>query len=360
MNYTLNPNTFFVKEVFNPKLTNKGTYNYYLITKKDLSHKQLTRLLPTGYFCGMKDKNATTTQWFCSYDKVSEIENKNVIVEFKGMSNERIHIGKHKGNLFKIKVDLEEDEFKLLNSINFNKKKICNYFGDQRFDSRVRKFSELIDMNNWEEALKFFLTSESKFDSEKSTEIKKVVKENWGDWKAILQSEVLPDSKKELFGFLDLDGDYKKAFDFVEKKSLKQMLRAIQSQRFNLMLHNQALDKHPNGVKGMINGEELLLGASKAFKRHIFVQPTEFEKSFNENGMSRKTFFQPKNFRMKNPTGASPKASMGSSATKLATANNGANDPFCSMKKQDGYWIEFELAKGTYATVLLEFLKNYD
>jgi tRNA(Glu) U13 pseudouridine synthase TruD len=326
MEYELNENTFFVKELFNPKLPNKGSYNYYLIEKKNVSHKQLARMLPTGYFCGKKDKNATTTQWFCSLDTIDELTDENVKVEFKGTSTERLHIGKHKGNQFRVKVNIDEEEFELLNSINFNKKKICNYFGDQRFDARVNKFRELIEMNSWEEALKFFLTEPSKFDSEKSTQIKKLITDNWGNWKEILKSEILPESKKELFGHLDLTSDFKKAFEYVEKRSLKTMLRSIQAQRFNLMLHNEALNKKPKGVLGTIDNEELLLSANKSFKRHIFVEPTDFEKSFGECGMGRKTFFQPKNFR---------------------------------IKKKDGYFVEFELTKGTYATVLLEFLKNY-
>jgi tRNA(Glu) U13 pseudouridine synthase TruD len=327
MNYELNEDTFFVSEILNPKLANEGKYNYYLIEKAGVSHKELKRILPIGYYCGKKDRNATTKQWFCTEHEIGEIQNEKVRVEFKGRSNERLHIGKHKGNKFRVQIELDDGEIEILKSINFNKKKVCNYFGKQRFEERLFEFSRLIDLNSWEKALKYFLTHESKFDTPKSTEIKKIIINNWGNWKEIISNEKIPSSKKPLFEFLEKEEDFKGAFEFVERKSLKNSLRAIQALRFNLLLENEAIDKKENGIKGEINGEELIIEASKAFKRELFVKPTEFEKNFGENGMGRKTFFQPKNFRIKN---------LGSEV-----------------------WIEFDLGKGNYATVFLEFLKGY-
>ncbi|MDD4251021.1 MAG: tRNA pseudouridine(13) synthase TruD [Candidatus ainarchaeum sp.] len=329
MDYTLNSKNFFVTEILHPKLGENGKYAYYIIEKKDLSHKQLTRILPIGYYCGIKDKNATTKQWYCTPNpfEINDIREKNLLIEYKGRSNERLHIGKHQGNKFRIKIKLEENELKKMLSINWNKKKICNYFGDQRFDERTNEFASLIEVNNFENALKFFLCEKSKFDSEKSSEIKKEISDNWGNWEKLVNSTIIPDSKKPIFVLLGKEKDFLKAFSLVEKKSLKQMLKSIQSQRYNLMLHNECLLKKSNGIKGVINEQELLLEATKAFKRKIFVKATGFETQFGATGLTRKTFFEPKKFKTK--------------------------------KMGKDYWLEFELGKGHYATILLIFLQKF-
>jgi tRNA pseudouridine13 synthase len=326
MEYNLNEKNFFVIELFKPQFEENGKYNYYLIEKKGLSHKQLLKRLPAGHFCGIKDKNAITKQWFCTLQEMDEIDEENLKVIFEGKSNERLHIGKHKGNKFKIKIELDEREKELMKKIKW-KHLICNYFGEQRFNEYF-EMKEALELNNYEKALKIFLTKKGKFDSERSKKMKKIIKENWKDWNKILEEELISESgKKELFEFLATGGEFEKAFDFSEKKSLKFVLKAFQSERFNLMLHNEALLKKPNGIKGKILEEEFLLEASKAFKRKLFVKPTEFEQKFNLNGLTRKTFFQLKQFKVKEID-------------------------------ENSCWIEFELPKGSYATVALEFIKQ--
>jgi len=316
MKYELNENTFFVKEIFSPKLIKLGFYNYYIIEKRNLSHKQLLkRLPPDSLFCGIKDKNATTEQWVCTKQDIEEINEENLKIIYKGQSNEKIWIGKHKENSFKVLIGLEKEEkIKLL---GLKKELVGNYFGEQRFDVRVKNFDELLKKEKYEDALKYFLTEESKFDSEKSTEIKKIISENWGNWKKICENEVIPDAKKELFSFLENEEDFCKAFDFAEKKSLKQMLKAIQSKRFNDTLNELMIEKRCKGLR-----------ATKALPRKIIVPASEFEKRFNLKKMERPTFFRSKKFKLK------------------------------PAKEKNEYWISFSSPTGSYATIYLKFLKE--
>jgi len=316
MKYNLNEDTFFVKELFAPKLIKLGLYNYYIIEKRNLSHKQLLkRLPPDSLFCGIKDKNATTTQWVCTKHDTPKINEENLKITYKGESNEKIWIGKHKENLFQVLIELDKSErIKLL---GLKKELVGNYFGEQRFDVRVEKFYELLSKEKYEDALKYFLVEKSKFDSEKSTEIKKIISENWGNWKKIYENETIPEAKKELFNFLETDRDFCRAFDFVEQKSLKQMLKAIQAQRFNDALSELMIEKKCKGLR-----------ATKALPRKIIIPATDFEKRFNLRKMERPTFFRSKSFKIK-PT-----------------------------NKENKYWISFSLPTGCYATIYLKFLKE--
>jgi tRNA(Glu) U13 pseudouridine synthase TruD len=316
MEYDLNENTFFVKELFSPKLIKLGYYNYYILEKAGLSHKQILKRIPKdSLFCGIKDKNATTTQWFCTKQDIEEINEENLKITYKGQSNEKIWIGKHKENSFSVLIKLNSSENDKL--FKLKRELVGNYFGEQRFDARVEKFYELQQKGEYEAALKYFLTAKSKFDSENSTKIKQLIKEKWGAWKEISRSEIIPEAKKELFHFLEKKENYKEAFLFVEKKSLKQMLKAIQAKRFNDTLEQLMIEKNCKGLR-----------ATKALPRKIIITPTEFEKTFGLRKMERKTFFKAKKFRLK------------------------------TTNKEDEYWTHFALPTGCYATIYLKFLKE--
>jgi tRNA(Glu) U13 pseudouridine synthase TruD len=316
MKYELNKNTFFVNEVFSPKLIKLGYYNYYIIKKRDLSHKQLLKRLPKdSLFCGIKDKNATTTQWICTKSDIEEIDEENLKITYKGQSNEKIWIGKHKENSFKVVIKINKKEkVKLL---GLKKELAGNYFGEQRFDVRVEPFYDLIKKGKYEEALKYFLTKKSKYDSDKSAEIKKLIIDNWGDWEKIYENEILPQAKKELFYFLEKDNNFCKAFGYVEPKSFRQMLKAIQAKKFNSELTKIMIEKKCKGLR-----------ATKALTRKLVIVPDKFEKENGLKRMERKTFFMAKKIKVK-PT-----------------------------KDNLNTEISFSLPTGCYATIYLKFLKE--
>lgn len=103
MEYSLSPSTFFVREILNTKLGAEGGYYYYTLEKSGISHSQaVNRIGVRAWFAGIKDKNASTMQWFCTEEKIPEIDEAEFKLKFRGCSNERIHVGAHKGNAFRV------------------------------------------------------------------------------------------------------------------------------------------------------------------------------------------------------------------------------------------------------------------
>lgn len=287
MKYNLRKDTFFVKEIFTPNLKENGEWNYYLLTKSGISDKEVRRRIPKdSLFCGKKDRNATTTQWFCSRNKIDNINEENLKLEFFGVSNEKLFIGAHKGNKFRVIVELNEIERKKIKKTNFKKILIANYFGPQRFDERIEKFNEFLEKEEYESALKYFLCEKSKFDSEKSCEIKKEIETNWSNWEELIISEKIPESKKPIFEFLrNGNNNYLEAFEFVERKSLITMLKATQAKRFNQILEKEIDEKIKNNLSGFL--------ANKSVKKKIEVEANDFERNFGLKKLVRNSYFSP-------------------------------------------------------------------
>lgn len=329
MEYTLNNDSFFVTELFSPKFTENGKYNYYLIEKKGISHKQLLKRLPRdASFCGIKDRNATTKQWMSTKQNIDDINEDNLSVHFQGKSDTGLYIGTHKGNSFKVLVNINSDELAELKDFKAKKELVSNYFGEQRFSSFSNDLFELITDKKFENALKLFLCKKTKFDTDKSTAMKKIIDANWGNWKIILEHELIKDTgKKVLFDFLEKNpSNFKEAFLHAEPKSVKQLVKTMQSIRWNKLLAEETILKKPKNIFGEISKTVFPLSAIRSMKREISVEPTEFEKAFFKRTLKRKTFFIAKHFSLK-------------------------------KQKENMYWLTFELSRGEYATVFLKYLE---
>jgi len=331
MQYTLSPSNFEVRELFNPQLKATGHYLYYILEKKGISHKQaVKRIGVTCWFCGVKDKNASTKQWFCTNEKIDETNEPDFKIKFKGYSDEKIFVGKHKGNAFTIKIELNKEEQKSLKHFKAKNEYVCNYFGEQRFSENTIEICKSIEEKNYESALKLFLTKGSKFDSDKSRTMKKVIEENWGNWKNILEHEEIKDTGKVvLFEYLEKNPtNFEGAFLHTEEKSTKTLIKAAQALRFNYDLNKMAKEKKPKNITAQIAGQDLEISASKAFPRKITINPTEFEVNFRKSFFERKTFFTAEKFRAR-------------------------------ILGKNEFELTFDLQKGSYATVFLKFLDSW-
>ncbi len=334
MEYSFNSKNFFVTELFKPALGDNGEWNYYVVEKKDLSHKQLLKRLPKdSLFCGVKDRNASTKQFMCTRQGIDNITEENLSVTFVGKSEKKLFIGAHKGNAFKVLTELNEEEAKKLKQFKEKNELVANYFGEQRFSANSQTILSLIEKEDYENALKLFLTQKTKFDTDKSRVMKRVIESNWGNWKNVLEHEEIKNTGKVvLFEFLEKNPtQFKEAFKYTESKSTKQLIKTIQAIKWNNELKKEILLKKPKNVFSKIfegkNEEEFPLCASKAMKREIIITPNEFEKQFFKNTLKRKTFFNSKHF---------------------------------SVKKfnKNKYWLNFELGTGEYATIFLKYLEK--
>lgn len=331
MKYTLSQETFFVAELFNPVLSERGKYYYYLLEKKGLSHKQAVKKIPTqAFFCGIKDKHATTKQWVCTKEKIEDIDEEFFKFKYIGQSNEKIFVGKHKGNAFRVIVELDKDEVGALKKFKAKNELVANYFGDQRFNKKSMEIAELISREDYEGALKKHLTEVTGFDSDLSKEMKKVILTKWGKWKELAESDLFKDTRKrKQFDYLQENPtNFKNAFLASEPRSVALIVKTAQAMRFNIELNKIAKEKKPNNYESLIAGQNLNLGANKGMKRTIIIEPTEFEKNFRKGILERNTFFFIERFK-----------------TKLI--------------EKEKYELSFELGKGSYATVLLKFLDKW-
>lgn len=330
MNYSLNTRTFFVKELFNPQLGKTGEYYFYVLKKEGLSHKRVVEKIGvSAWFCGIKDKNASTIQWFCTKEKIPNINEPGFVVEFKGQGNKRIYVGAHKGNYFEVEVDLDETEKKLIKKFNQKKEFVCNYFDEQRFSDWTIKIKKLIEEKKFGDALKLFLTGNTGFETEKSAEVKRFIKNNWGNWTIFNEKkDMLGEKKLVLFNFLKNNPlGFKEAFKLVEPKSLSIMIKSSQAKRFNEKLNEIAKAKNHKNFLIEINNAEYYAKASKSFPKKIVIKPSSFELQFKKNGLIRNTYFCAKKFKVK--------------------------------QKNNKTFICFELKKGEYATVFLKYLRKW-
>jgi len=331
MKYSFSPETFFVTEVSKPMLEEKGKYYYYTLEKKGVSQKQAAKKIPTqSFFAGIKDKHATTKQIFCTKEKIDDINEENFKTKFIGESNEKIYVGIHKGNNFKVVVELSEEEQKALKHFKPKNEAICNYFGEQRFGEKNLEVIKLIEKEDYQKALKVFLTKETRMDSELSKKMRRIIEDNWGNWKEICETEIIKGTRKaEIFQFLtENPNSYKEAFSYSEPISVKIMIKAAQALRFNEELNKLAITKKPNNIFVEYGGEKYALSASKAFTRSIVINPTEFEQNYRKAGLERKTFFYVEKFKTK-------------------------------RINQNKFELNFFLDKGCYATVFLKFFNNW-
>ena len=353
MQYALSPETFFVAELFNPILSEKGKYYYYLLEKKGLSHKQAVKMIESQaffggtndynsnlgdakpphiamWFCGVKDKHATTKQWVCTKERIEDIDEEFFKFKYIGQSNEKIFVGKHKGNAFRVSVELNEDEENSIKHFKAKNELTCNYFGEQRFNKKNLEIAELLTKEDYEGALKLFLTQITGFDSELSVKMKNSILENWGKWKELAESDLFKETKKrKLFDYLiENEKDYKGAFKACEPRSVALIVKTAQAARFNVELNKMALEKKPNNASALIVGQNLNLFANRGMKRQITIEPTEFEQNFRKGILERDTFFAAQRFKAK----------------KL---------------EKEKYELSFELDKGQYATVFLKFLDKW-
>lgn len=156
------PEDFVVQEISAAEYRDQGRYTYFLLRKKDYTTlraiesiaKQLKIPAKKFGFAGNKDKKAITSQ-ICSVEGISEsrlssVELKDILIEFKGKGDEPICLGDLEGNTFEIVVRNIESKPKI--KITF-----INYFGEQRFSKNNAEIGKFIIKKNFKKAVELLL-----------------------------------------------------------------------------------------------------------------------------------------------------------------------------------------------------------
>ena len=258
-------------------------------------------------YAGLKDKRATTTQYISIPKKYSKeiklFRNKKIEILETFLHNEKLNIGDLEGNRFKI--NLHNVEISDVNHIQkiikiISKKGIPNYFGYQRFGKEV--------VENFEKAKAVVYGEEIVKDKKLS---KMLISAYQSSFFNAWLVERLSISKEE-FALLDGDIflDLEKNKIFTPKAITQNILNDFKSQKIT--------------PTGLLPGRKVFKAMGEAFK----IESKYDDIYIQEKGYRREAIVYPKSI-----------------SCKYDASRN-----ICTL--------DFILPKGSYATVLVEYLAN--
>src|SRR3990172_2592466 len=246
------PQDFVVEELLDlPEFSDKGNYFIYKLEKTGISTLEVVTHLVRKYgihdkkinFAGLKDKYALTSQYLSIMGSgLKEIKEENFTLISLGRSMRPIGTDLLKGNRFRITLrSLEKESIPgLINNLHeVSKYGFPNYFGEQRFGS-IRHgggfLAKCLIINDYESALKIYLSSWSSKDRLIIKEFKKRVSEHWGNWEECLKSAPPSNERKVLTYLRDYSRDFVKAINLINPRLLSLFIAAYQSYLWNEMV----------------------------------------------------------------------------------------------------------------------------
>jgi tRNA pseudouridine13 synthase len=252
------PEDFYVKEIIDIPLKNKGEYAYYRLKKKDRNTVDIVRELSKKFrlpvkditFAGLKDKNAITEQYLAIKglkNPPEKVEGENYKLTLVGFSDQPLELGKFKGNYFEIvvrNVSKRERENTERNIPFVEKYGFANYFGEQRFGSIKNAKEFLIKhllKHKYEDALREYLLSYSDW------RMKRKLKKLWGNWKAFLNE--MPKAatyERKVVEELSKGVSFKQAFMALPKNVRLMFAFTYQSYLWNRFLYRFVVRYFPH------------------------------------------------------------------------------------------------------------------
>jgi tRNA pseudouridine13 synthase len=195
------PQDFIIEEAATLPLVKKGPFAVYQLSKENWNTVELLHELsrksdlPYGAFAygGRKDRHSQSVQYITiKSPRRLEIKEKDHSLKFIGLMQRPMGPDLIEENRFKVTVrklgpgDIKRcvSEIGVVNAIGFP-----NYFDDQRFgsfDSRQGFFAQKVLKEQFNGALKIYLTSINPKDSREEKERKGFFFEHWKDWAACL------------------------------------------------------------------------------------------------------------------------------------------------------------------------------
>ncbi|MEO0104554.1 MAG: tRNA pseudouridine(13) synthase TruD [candidate division WOR-3 bacterium] len=261
MKVKVKPEDFFVKEIVNLSLQEKGEYAVYLLEKKNFNTLDVIYILQKKYKfdkiyrLGLKDRYSYAFQYLASNTVEKEtIKEKNFSLTLLGFLDRPLKKEDLLGNYFQITIrDLKKEEGERMID-NFWEARINglpNFYDEQRMGSARHKQGFIacyLIKKNYEKALKLFLATPSSFDESKIKKLKKFLRENWGKWeeaKNLAIREYLP----VINYLINNPTDYKGAIKKIPLELLKIFVNAYQAyiwnETLNLYLKNLSISIFP-------------------------------------------------------------------------------------------------------------------
>ncbi len=249
------PEDFIVEEILNDNLIKEnGSFNLYALKKTNIENLKALSYISKEFnvplkdigYCGLKDRHAITTQYITipSNYGVLSIDEENLKLNCIKTIKKPLKIGDLKGNKFKITVrDIDKKDFlKIAENLRNLHLGVPNYYDDQRFGSVFHnKFiAKEYLKGNYEDALKILLTNYKKSENKRIKDLKRYIKSNWNNWEKILKYIKNNKIKSKMFvniiKYLNYEknhNNYKEALKYVDNRLKKLFISAYQSYLWN-------------------------------------------------------------------------------------------------------------------------------
>lgn len=240
------PDDFIVEEI--PSITfskEKQDHQIYLMEKTEMDTFEALRRISNHFqipthdigYAGLKDKHAITRQYISIPNKY-HIDTKKLqspILKIMGYHTSRLSIGDLSGNRFTIIIrDLTSKKIKEVTETTkaIQTYGVPNYFDSQRFGSVIHNefIMKYILQNNFEKAMKIFLTFYEKHERKKIKDDKRSVEAHWNDLsKTKIRNTVF---KNIINTYLETD-DWQQAYMMVPRNLRELHKNAFQSYIWN-------------------------------------------------------------------------------------------------------------------------------
>lgn len=189
------PSDFIVEEIATINFSKeKDKHQIFLMEKRDIDTFGALNIISTYFdipihkigYAGLKDKHALTRQYvsipsnfFIDWSQLTS-----PILHFRGYYYRKLHVGDLKGNKFTIIArNLTKKKIKQLarTSTSVQQNGVPNYFDSQRFGSVIHNefIMRYIIQNNFERAMKIFLTLYEKYERKAIKDDKRTIDSNW-------------------------------------------------------------------------------------------------------------------------------------------------------------------------------------
>jgi tRNA pseudouridine13 synthase len=350
------PEDFIVREIFEKQVTKEGwkseneAYVWFDLTKRNYDLFRCLKLLSRrlgvsikrfGY-AGTKDKLGVTKQkisvWNVPVERLKDIRFKDIELSNFEINNERINLGDLKGNEFEIAIrDIEKSDLKRIEKKldNIRKNGFINFYGEQRFGIRgdTHLVGKEILKNNLKEAVWLYLAHRGEENNEVAEFRKKLaesqdVKEGLKNCPKFLRNEIIL-----MNHLIQKSNDYAGALRRLPKKFRTMLVHAYQSYLWNEV--------------AKVSKEEVipLIGFNTDLTKYKTGE--QIEKILERENVKITDF----------KIRSMPELSCeGSERERMAKAR-GMKWRFAGDELNEGKLkcvLEFEIPKGSYATVLLD------
>jgi tRNA pseudouridine13 synthase len=243
------PEDFIVEEI--PSITfskEKQDHQIFLMQKTELDTFEALRRISNHFqipandigYAGLKDKHAITTQYISIPNKyhIDTTKLQSPSLQFIGYHTNKLSIGDLVGNRFTITIrDLTSKKIKEITETTqiIQNYGVPNYFDSQRFGSVIHNefIMRYILQNNFEKAMKIFLTFYEKHERKTIKDDKRTIESHWNDLsKAKIRNTVF---KNIINTYLETN-DWQKAYMMVPRN-----LRELHKNAFQSFIWNECI-----------------------------------------------------------------------------------------------------------------------